>query len=76
MFNNIKWNYNMVRVLCSFVLKVIFMGIIQSFGMIFYGIQEHYHSNNASTSWVASINTGVMLLAGKVIYHIHNVYLC
>lgn len=64
-----RWNYNMVRVLSSFVLNLVFMGIIQSFGMIFHDIQYHFDSNNANTSWVASINTGAMLLAGKLILY-------
>ena len=56
----------MARVLGSFILKTILMGITHSFGIMLYGIIDNLNSNNASASLVASINTGVMYLAGKL----------
>ena len=61
-----KLDYNIVRVIGSFILHFITMGIIQSFGILFSELLETFEGNNADTSWVASINTGVMMLSGPV----------
>ena len=62
---NIKWNYNMVRVACSFMLQFTYMGMIQSFGLVFSEILHVFQSNKLAVSWIPSINAGIVGLSGE-----------
>ena len=63
---NIKWNYNMIRVFCSCMLQFTYMGMIQSFGLVFSEIMYVFQSNKLAVSWIPSINIGIACLSGEV----------
>jgi uncharacterized membrane protein len=54
-----------VVVFSSFVIHVLIDGIKYSFGIMFIELMESFGENKSKTSWVMSIQIGVMLLSGK-----------
>ncbi|XP_060602137.1 monocarboxylate transporter 14-like [Ruditapes philippinarum] len=56
-----------VVVFSSFVIHVLIDGIKYSFGIMFIELMESFGENKSKTSWVMSIQIGVMLLSGPII---------
>lgn len=49
----------------GFALMFVTLGTVQSFGVIYSELLDHFQSGKGETGWVASLSSGLMLAFGK-----------